>query len=119
MSDEVIAKVQKAEPIWDKVTIPAGRPPLKEAKAFQTLQIKCGTAAGLKTSPETVYEATKALFENLGDWNSVHPLAKQWNIKSATKTMSAPYHDGAIRYYKEKGVWSAKNEADNKAWLAK
>jgi TRAP transporter TAXI family solute receptor len=119
MSDGMIAAVQKAEPIWGKVTVKAGRPPLKLDKDFQTLKIACGVAAGVKTDPETVYTVTKGIFENVKDWNSAHPLARQWNVKSATAVMSAPYHEGAIRYFKEKGVWSAKNEADNKAWLAK
>ena len=119
MPDDMIAAVKKAEPIWGSLVVKAGRPPLRMDKDFQTLEIACGTAAGLKTSPETVYEATKAIFENLNEWNSVHPLAKQWSLKRATATMSAPYHEGAIRYYKEKGVWSAENEAANKAWLAK
>ncbi len=119
MPDAMIKAVQKAEPIWDRVVVKAGTPPLREEKDFTTLQIKCGVAAGAKTSPETVYAVTKALYENLGDWNGVHPLAKQWSLKRATQTMSAPYHDGAIRYFKEKGVWSDQNQKDQEAWLKK
>jgi len=29
-----------------------------------------------------------------------------------------PFHEGAIRYYKENGLWSAKMEAKQKALLA-
>ena len=101
------------------VYVPTARQPLKLDKDFQTLKIACGVAAGAKTSPEAVYQVTKAIFDNTKEWNSVHPLARQWNVKSATAVMSAPYHDGAIRYFKEKGVWSEQNQKDHEAWLKK
>ncbi|MGE3247932.1 MAG: TAXI family TRAP transporter solute-binding subunit, partial [Beijerinckiaceae bacterium] len=119
MSDGMIAAVVKAEPIWGKTVVKAGRPPLKLDKDFQTLQIGCGVAAGQKTSVETVYEVTKAIYDNLKEWSPVHPLARQWTLKGATRIMSAPYHEGAVRYFKEKGVWSEQNQKDQAAWLKK
>ena len=119
MPDDMLDAVIKAEPIWGRTTVRAGTPPLRLDADFQTLMIKCGVAAGLQTDEETVYLSTRAIFDNLEEWNSVHPLARQWTLENATSTFSAPYHEGAIRYFKEKGVWGEEQEKQQQAWLAR
>tara|TARA_R110002126_G_C10489743_1_gene503399 strand:- start:12767 stop:13735 length:969 start_codon:yes stop_codon:yes gene_type:complete len=56
------------------------------------------------TSEEIVYEITKAVFENFGRFKKMHPafanLKEEDMIK---KNLSAPMHDGAVKYYKERG----------------
>lgn len=115
MMDQIIA----AEPVWGKTVIKAGTPPLKPEQDVPTIEIGCGLAAGAKTDAETVYQVTRAIYENLGAWNDVHPIAKQWTLPRATQVFVAPYHPGAIRYYKEKGVWTDALEAKQQAFLAK
>ena len=117
--DKILEKVIEAAPVWGTVDIRAGQPPLKPEHPVHTLQILCGTAAGEQTNADTVYQVTKAIFDNLPEWTTVHPLAKQWSLKKATQINVAPYHEGAIRYYKEKGVWTPALEAKQKALLAK
>ena len=119
LPQDVLDKVIEASPVWGTVTIRAGQPPLKPEHPVHTLQLLCGTAAGEQTNAETVYQVTKAMFDNLPEWTSVHPLAKQWSLKKALQINVAPYHEGAIRYYKEKGVWTPAMEAKQKALLAK
>ena len=57
-----------------------------------------------KTDNETVYQVVKAVFDNFGRFKKLHPafahLKEQDMIKNA---LSAPLHDGAVRYYKERG----------------
>lgn len=110
MSDDMMQAILKAEPVWGTMTVPKGRPPLKLDSDVKTIQIQCGVAAGAKTNAETVYQVTRTVLENLSAWNSVHPLAKQWSLKRAVANKIAPYHEGAIRYYKEKGVWTKEHE---------
>ncbi len=54
---------------------------------------------------DTVYQVVKAVFENFDDFRKLHPafanLKKEEMIKDG---LSAPLHDGAIRYYKEAGL---------------
>ena len=119
ISDALLDKVLAAAPVWGTVDIRAGQPPLKPEKPVRTLQIQCGLAAGVQTNADTVYQMTKAVFDNLPAWNSVHPLARQWSVQKAVQINVAPYHDGAVRYFKEKGVWTPALEAKQQELLAK
>jgi uncharacterized protein len=51
---------------------------------------------------DMVYEITKALFEKAGDMG--HAKAKEFNVKAATDGITIPFHPGAAKYLKEKGV---------------
>lgn len=57
------------------------------------------------TSAEVVYQVVKAVFENFEDFKKLHPafsvLKKEEMIKDG---LSAPLHDGALKYYKEAGL---------------
>lgn len=57
------------------------------------------------TPADTVYHVVKAVFENFGDFQKLHPafegLKKEEMIKDG---LSAPLHDGAAQYYKEAGL---------------
>ena len=57
------------------------------------------------TKADTVYIVVKAVFENFNKFKKLHPafgvLKKMEMIKDG---LSAPLHEGAIRYYKEAGL---------------
>ncbi|TDR93745.1 TAXI family TRAP transporter solute-binding subunit [Enterovirga rhinocerotis] len=64
-----------------------------------------GLVASDKMSDETAYAITKAIFENKPDLVAVHKEAENIDLKTQGPAFSAsPYHPGAIRYLKEKGV---------------
>jgi TRAP transporter TAXI family solute receptor len=52
-----------------------------------------------------VYEITKTLFERRAQLVAIHPEAANLALDSAVKQSPAPFHPGAIRYYKEQHVW--------------
>ena len=52
-----------------------------------------------------VYEITKALFTHRDQLVAIHPEAANLSLESAVKESPAPFHPGAIRYYKEQNVW--------------
>ncbi|HYG59319.1 MAG TPA: TAXI family TRAP transporter solute-binding subunit, partial [Symbiobacteriaceae bacterium] len=51
---------------------------------------------------DLVYEMTKALFEKAGDIG--HAKAKEFDVKKAGDGVTIPFHPGAAKYLKEKGV---------------
>jgi TRAP transporter TAXI family solute receptor len=51
------------------------------------------------------YEITKALFTHRAELILIHPEAANISLESAVKESPAPFHPGAIRYYKEQHVW--------------
>jgi hypothetical protein len=61
--------------------------------------------AGKDVSADVVYKVTKALYENPGDLQSSSPLWKAFKSGDMPKDQGITYHPGAIKYYKEKGVW--------------
>jgi len=119
LSDEVQEAVVKAEPVWGRTVIKAGAPPLRPKEDTPTIEIKCGLAAGAQTSADAVYLVTKTIFEHQDEWRKVHRLANQWSVERAVSIMNAPYHEGAIRFYREKGVWTAEHDRKQKELLAK
>ena len=67
-----------------------------------------GSKAVLCTSanedPEVVYQLVKALFDNLERFQRLHPAFVELNAQEMIKVgLSAPLHDGALRYYRERG----------------
>jgi len=54
-----------------------------------------------------VYEITKALYENYKDFENVHKSLKDWTpARFVSQEATVPYHLGAIKFYKEKGLWN-------------
>jgi TRAP transporter TAXI family solute receptor len=64
-------------------------------------------AAG-KGVPDAVVEAAvKAIWENTDKLGPIHPLFAEWTRERAVDPEATiPYHPGAIRFYKERKVWT-------------
>jgi TRAP transporter TAXI family solute receptor len=71
------------------------------------------TAANLDA--ETVYQFTKILYEQRAEVVKTHPAGKAINPKNVVKDTGTPFHPGAIRYYKEIGIWSHPSPAPSKS----
>lgn len=54
---------------------------------------------------ETVYTFTKSLFENRAEVAKMHPAGRAINPKNIIRNTGTPFHPGAIRYFKEIGIW--------------
>ena len=55
---------------------------------------------------ELAYQLTRVLFDHHAELAAVHPMAGVLTLDSATAGSPIPFHDGAVRYYREQGVWS-------------
>lgn len=68
------------------------------------LAIKATLAVSASLDEDTVYEMTKALFENLQELGNAHAKGKEVSAASAVTGVSVPFHPGAVKYYKEIGL---------------
>lgn len=72
-------------------------------------------ASMTNVSDKTVHAMLKAWWDNLAELQTMHPLFKKWPKESQALTnFTVPYHSGAIQFYKEVKVWTAKQEARTK-----
>ena len=71
-----------------------------------------------KLSDEMAYKVTKAAMESLPELAKMNPSFKEWSKEAAVRDPQIPFHPGAIRYYKEIGIWNAKLEGLQKSLLS-
>jgi TRAP transporter TAXI family solute receptor len=66
-----------------------------------------------KGVPDAVVEAAlKSIWENTDKLAPIHPLFKEWTRERAVDPeVTIPYHPGAVRFYKERRVWTAEMDA--------
>jgi TRAP transporter TAXI family solute receptor len=107
--------VQENNPGYFKAVIPKGQyANLKEMRWAICFQTCLHVRASLPS--DIVYEIVKVILENHNEWSGAHPQAKQWGLDQKPVTLaSESYHEGAIQYYKEKGLWTEEAQKQNEA----
>jgi TRAP transporter TAXI family solute receptor len=99
-----IEKLVKDAPYYAKATIPGGMYK-GNAKGVETFGVKATFVSSTRTPADTVYEVVKAVFEDFAAFKKLHPAFGHLDPKRLVKDgNSAPLHDGAARYFKEKGM---------------
>ncbi|MET0089440.1 MAG: TAXI family TRAP transporter solute-binding subunit [Candidatus Thiodiazotropha sp.] len=69
----------------------------------QTFGVKATLVTSARVDENVVYELVKAVFDNLEDFRKLHPAFAHLKAVEMLEGNSAPFHPGALRYYKEKG----------------
>ncbi len=98
-----VDKLVEKFPFYAKAEIPGGLYAGHE-KPTPTYGVLATFVTSAKVPEESVYELTKAVFENFEDFKKLHPAFANLDPKKMiTDGISAPLHPGAVKYYKEKG----------------
>jgi hypothetical protein len=65
-------------------------------------------AASAHLSEDAVFVILKTIWENYTDLHPTHVWLRDWKPDTmAADNQSVPYHSGAVKFYKEKGVWTS------------
>jgi len=103
LTGPAIDKLVKDKPYYAAATIPAGLYPAN-AQATTTYGVLATFVSSSKVPADTIYQVVKAVFDNFDDFKKLHPALANLKPEDMIKNgLSAPLHDGAVKYYKEKG----------------
>jgi TRAP transporter TAXI family solute receptor len=101
--DAVAKMTAKYGPVYFVGTIPKG------TYGGMETNVQVAALTNLLTAHERMdeslaYQITKLLLERTPELVAVHQAAKEITLESAVVGSPVPFHPGALRYYKEKGV---------------
>lgn len=99
LRDKIIASC----PYYSPLQIPADTYP-GQSEAIETITVKATVIVSANLDEETVYNMTAAIFDHAQDIAEENAKGKELSLKNATAGMTAPFHAGAARYYKEHGL---------------
>jgi len=69
-------------------------------------------ASSTKVSDRVVATLLKAWWDNHAELQSIHPQFKKWTKDVQVITnFTVPYHSGAVKFYRDAGVWTPKHDA--------
>ncbi len=97
----------KEFPFYAKSVIPASLYPAAENDGdVVTYGVKATLVTSADVPEDIVYTITKEVFENLEDFKGLHPSFGVLTKENMLEGNSAPYHPGALKYFKEAGLIS-------------
>lgn len=90
-------------PYYSPLQIPADTYP-GQSEPVETITVKATVIVSANLDEELVYRMTAAIFDNAEAIAAENAKGKELSIENATAGMTAPFHEGAARYYREHGV---------------
>jgi len=91
-------------PYYARTNIPGGMY-RGNSSDVPTFGIKATLVTTEDTDPEVVYQLTKAVFDNFDSFKTLHfVFATLDKERMVSAGLTAPLHEGALRYYREAGL---------------
>lgn len=114
-TDEAKATLLDTYPFFAPATIPATtyRGQETDYEGLNTGSMHLITSAG--ADEEMIYQLTKTLWEHRAAVVEGHPAGRAINEKNAPRYTGVDFHPGAIRFYRELGIWPADLAAEEGA----
>ncbi|HQR22314.1 MAG TPA: TAXI family TRAP transporter solute-binding subunit [Burkholderiaceae bacterium] len=103
LTGPAVDKLVKEKPYYAVATIPGGMYP-NNPQVTTTYGVQATVVSSAKVPADVVYVIVKTVFDNLDEFKKLHPALANLKPEDMVKNgLSAPLHEGAVRYYKEKG----------------
>ncbi len=100
---EIAKKIMKENSFYTEHTIPAGTYPGQDADVT-TVTVKATLIVSADATEDDVYALTAAIFNNIEAITAENAKGAELNLENATSGMAVPFHAGAAKYFKEKGI---------------
>lgn len=92
-------------PFFNPATIPANTY-RNQTEAIESLNVGAlHLITSAKADEELVYQVTKTLYENREAVVEKHAAGRAINAENVVRNTGTEFHPGAIRYYREIGIW--------------
>ncbi len=103
ISGSCIDKLVAERPFYVKATIPAGTYRGVDNEV-ETISTRATLLASKAVPEQVVYHLVKSIFDNLQEFKDLHPIYEGLTAESMTRALPVPWHRGAVKYFKEKGL---------------
>ena len=105
-NDEVLPALQSSYgSLYSRLVVPAAAYPGLSSDV-PVVGVGNVLVANASMDEQLAYDLTRVLFDRHADLAAIHPEAATLTLATAVKDSPAPFHPGAIRFYKERGVWT-------------
>jgi TRAP transporter TAXI family solute receptor len=103
LTGPAVDKLVKENPYYAYATIPANLYP-NNTQDTRTFGVQATFVSSAKVPNDVVYQIVKAVFDNFEEFKKLHPALAVLKPEDMVKAgLTAPLHDGALKYYHEKG----------------
>ena len=114
--DKMKVIMENLSPAMGAGEIPAGMYPGQDTPVA-TPVLGSDLVAAEAVPEEVAYKMAKAIFEHTEEFAAMQASAAYWTAENALADPRLPYHPGAIRYFKEIGLWTEALQAQQDALL--
>ena len=105
---DIAEKLMKDNTFYSVYKIPANTYSNQDAE-IATVTVKATLIVSASATEDDVYKITKAIFDNIDGITKEHAKGAELSLENATEGLTVPFHAGAAKYFKEKGIEVAVN----------
>lgn len=100
---EIAESLMTSCDFYSLLTIPAGTYN-GQTEDVTTVTVKATLIVSADASEDDVYKLTAAIFDNIDAITAENAKGAELSLENATQGLTVPFHAGAAKYFKEKGI---------------